>query len=184
MSMINQRDYQVVKGDIAEYQGDSIVVPAWTNLHTGNAISQAVNDKLRTIGVNPEVFWSESNELRRKLKKAQLGSAYYFKATGLQGVDSYILAVCYADKNEKDIPIDKKAALVTGEVLKEAGQHSVRSIAFPIMLSGDQGGKLEEMVPAMVTKFQNHLATRNNPKDITLYAFSDEAYQAALVMKV
>lgn len=170
----------IVQGNIADYQGGAIVVPSWTNMHTGNAISHAINNKLRMLGVNPEDFWPRPSKIGDAGKRVPLTSAHFFEAPQLPDVDAYILATCYVDKGEQDAPFREKSARTTANALRVANEHGIISIAFPILMAGDSGGSLDVIVPSMISEFNTHLRSGESPSDITLYAYGEEAYDQTL----
>lgn len=178
--MANKLGYNIIQGNIADYKGGAIVVPCWTNMSTSNAISHAINIKLRELGVDPKNFWPEPSDIRDASKKVPLFSVHFYEAPQLPNVDAYILATCHVDKGEQDAPFSEKAARTTANALKVANEHGIKSLAFPTLMTGHGGGSLEEIIPSMIAEFNAHLRTGKSPSDIALYVFGNEAYEQTL----
>jgi len=172
--------YEIVKGNIADYEGGAIVVPSWANMSTGNAISHAINKKLGDLQVDPEGFWPEPSDIRDASKKVPLFSAHFFESPQLPMVDAYILATCYVDEEESKPPFSQIAAKTTENVLKVASERGIESLAFPILMTGHGGGRLDEIVPSMIDEFNTHLRTGKRPSYIALYVFGDQAHEQTL----
>ena len=171
--------FRLVLGNIADFNGDSIVVPCWSNLGTGNVISDAINERLKIQGARPVEFepWRLDHE-----KDYPLFSAHYAKTNKLQGVDSIILAACYVDEDEKEFstPFYLRAAKTTANVLEVANANQVNSIAFPAYMTGQQRGAIDQIVPAMLDEFQRHHRAGRMPKDISLYLFDLNDFNTSL----
>lgn len=172
-----KRSYQIQNGNIASYQGGAIVVPCWSHLGTANAISHAINKELKNLGIDPEAFWPKPGETN-----VPLCTAHFFEAKQLPNIDAYILAACYVNtlQRETDESFALKAKKTTTNALEVARQYQITSIAFPILMAGENGAKLEEIIPSMTQEFTTHLRTGKNPSNITLYAYGHEAYQETL----
>jgi len=178
--MANKPGYNIIQGNIADYEGGAIVVPSWTNRSTGNAISGAINNKLRELDIAPEKFWPEASNIWDASKKVPLFSAHLYEAPQLPNVDAYILATCYVGEGEQDVPFNEKSARTTANALKVASEQGIKSLAFPTLMTGHNGGSLDDIVPSMITEFNTHLRTGKNPSDITLYVFGNQAYEQTL----
>lgn len=173
-------------GNIADYKGDCIVVPSWSDLlpTEKERVARAINDKVKSLGLEPKMFERETIWGGKETHRVQLYSAHYFSDSQLPDVRGYILAVPYVDmlELEQDMPADLKSIQTTKNVMMEAHKHEVRTIAFPPYLTGDHAASIEDAIGGMLTSISKHYGKAGMPIDTTIYFRREDKLKEALVI--
>ena len=171
---------QIVKGNIADYEGGAIVVPRFTS-YVGGDIADALIKKICDTTHESIDQIRQHSVFRGNVQPVELYSAWHYKDTKLlPGVDDYITATCFLLPDQKGDPFYTRAHRTMINVLKVASEHNIAGLAVPILMTGEQKGSLDEVLPAMMHVCCKHGTTDAKPDKITIYTRSDEAHEKAL----
>lgn len=177
-----EKDYSLFKlklGNIADFQGDLIVVPSFSFYWAADKISHSIADKIKSFGEKDRDIFNQIYA-ENQGKKAELFSAQYFPMAELPNVKGLILAFCYVDRKseeaEKDMDYYLKTGITVFNVLEKAREINAESIAFPVLGIGRDGGKVDAIAPAMIDEIQRHYELKKEPRNIEVYAHKSRIF--------
>lgn len=170
------RHFTLRQGNLLDHEGGAIVLPGFPDpVAVVGSLAKPFYEKLQAAGVSYARF--------RDL---------IWKGMSSQTIDD--LAALYIEKPSPDLPYDlilsaciqcaydlqlyHKAAQATENVISTALENGVSEVAFPILLTGGEGGIIEQNAPAMAAQF-NRRGKNEKSIDFFLYAYGKDAYEQA-----
>ena len=169
------KHFRLREGGILEHAEGAIVLPSYPSpVCVVGAMANSFYDKLGRGGLSRHEF---RDLIWKKMDKQTIDdlTALFVKTSDYLPYD-VILSACVQCAYE--MLISKRAAKATEYVLSSALENQVSEIAFPILLTGGEGGIIQQNAPAMAKEFSK-INTTEDQLRITLYAFGHNAYEKA-----
>lgn len=154
---------RVEQGDIATFHGDAVVNAANNHLRMGAGVAGAL------ARVGGPTIQADCDEIIRRQGPIAVGGAVLTGAGDLS-VRHVIHAAAMGDEPASETSIRS----ATREALELARQHDLRTVAFPVLGTGEAGFPFELAARAMVDEIHAHAQTSDVPETVVIYGFTPD----------
>jgi hypothetical protein len=161
------------EGDLLQHGGGAIVLPSFPDpVAVIGMMADDFYDQLEEHGIYSEKFiksvWSKIDS-----RFVPPLSALFIKRPSPYFCYDLILAACAQCRHE--LLLETRVETAVQNVLKKASENGIAEIAFPILLTGGERGKIENIAPVMARQFSKY----GNDPNTYLYAHGHHAYEKA-----